>query len=176
VSGVDPNLAVDNLGTMQRQIRDNVFIDRLMTMLAAGFAGLATLLAAIGVYGVLSYGVVQGTRELGLRLAIGAEPKDLRGMVLKQFGAMAAVGGLIGLAGVVAAGRVTEALLFGLSPLDPIVLAVAGVFLAAVVILAGCLPAVRASNIADGSVAPRVIGPGRFDAVGSWSREPMLWH
>jgi predicted permease len=148
VSGIDPNLPVGELATMRQQVGDNVFVDRLVTMLTAGFAGLATLLAAIGLYGVLSYGVVQRTRELGVRLALGAEPKNLRGMVLRQVGAMTIVGGLIGLVGALAAGRAAESLLFGLSAHDPFVLAGAGASLGAVAIAAGYLPASRASRIA----------------------------
>jgi predicted permease len=148
ISSIDPDLPVDELTTMEAQVRDNVYIDRLTTMLSVAFAALATLLAAIGLYGVLAYNVTQRTRELGLRLALGATPGTLRGMVLKQVGVMALVGGMMGLAAAVGIGRVAEALLFGLSGYDPPVLLAAVAVLSAVVLAASYLPARRASNIA----------------------------
>jgi ABC-type antimicrobial peptide transport system permease subunit len=116
-------------------------------MLSVAFAGLATLLAGIGLYGMLSYNVALRTRELGLRLALGAEPASLRAMVLRQVGLMALIGGVIGLAAALALGRAAEALLFGLPGHDPWALAGAMAVLAAAILLAGYLPARRASNI-----------------------------
>ena len=76
--------------TVTEQARENVFLDRFMSTLAVALAVMATVLAAIGIYGVLSYGVVQRLREIGLRIALGAAPQNVRGMVLKQVGWMAA--------------------------------------------------------------------------------------
>jgi predicted permease len=148
VADIDPNLAVSGLKSMERQVQDAVFLDRLVAILAAGFAGLATLVAAIGLYGVLAYNVVRRTRELGLRLALGAEPARLRVMVLKQVGVMALIGGAIGLAVAIGVGRVAETLLFGLSGYDPVVLTSAVAVLAVVVLAASWLPAWRASKVA----------------------------
>jgi predicted permease len=148
IAGIDPALPVDNLTTMRRQAQENVFVDRLVSMLSASFAGLATLLAAIGLYGVMAYSVATRTRELGLRLALGAEPGDLRAMVLKQVGWMALIGLGVGLAAAIGFGRAAEALLYGLSGHDPLVLVVATAVLAAVVLGASYWPARRASSIA----------------------------
>lgn len=147
VTGLDPNLPVSNLTTMKGQIRDDTYLDRLVALLSAGFAGLATLLAAIGLYGVLAYSVTQRTRELGLRLALGADAARLRTMVLKQVALMGLAGGLIGLAAAVAIGRVGAAMLFGLSGYDPVALTAALTVMAVVVLGASYLPARRASNI-----------------------------
>jgi predicted permease len=147
VSRIDPNLPVNGLKTMRRQVEENVYVDRMVAMLSAGFAGLATLLAAIGLYGVLAYNVAQRTREFGLRLALGAKPGRLRAMVLRQVGWMALIGGVIGVAAAIAIGRSAQALLFGLSGHDPWVLAAALAALSAVVLVAGYLPARRASDI-----------------------------
>lgn len=148
VAEVDPNLAVGNLTTFQAQIDENVFLDRLVAMLAAGFSVLATLLAALGLYGVLAYGVAQRTRELGLRSALGATRRQLRGLVTRQVGIIAVVGAALGLAAALALGRFAEALLFGLSGHNPAVLVGAGAIVCAVALAAGYLPARRASNIA----------------------------
>jgi predicted permease len=148
VSNLDPNLPVDRLITMKRQLRENVYLDRLMAILSVGFAGLATLLVLIGLYSVLAYNVTQRTRELGLRLALGASPRRLRVMVLKHVGAMAVVGGAIGLAAAVGFGRAAETLLYGLSGYEPRVLFTAVAVLAVVVLAAGYIPARRASNVA----------------------------
>ena len=92
VAQIDPEVPVQNLQTMTTEVQANVYVDRLLSTLSAGFAALATLLAGIGLYGVLAYNVTQRTRELGLRLALGAAPLRLRAMVLKQVGTMAVIG------------------------------------------------------------------------------------
>ncbi len=148
VAEIDPNVPIVVIETLRDRVHSNVYIDRLLSMLSAGFAALATLLAGIGLYGVLAYNVAQRTRELGLRLALGAKPALLRRMVLKQVGAMAAIGAALGLAAALALGRVAEAVLFGLSGHDPVVIGAAAMVLAAVVFAASWLPAWRASRIA----------------------------
>lgn len=145
---IAPDVPLVIVQTMRERVNDNVYIDRLLTTLSTGFAALATLLAGIGLYGVLAYGVAQRTRELGLRQALGAEPKQLRSLVLKHVGAMALVGLSAGLAAAVALGRLAQALLFGLSGHDPAVIGFATVMLGAVILAASWLPAWRASRIA----------------------------
>src|SRR5262249_44072991 len=99
VKQLDPNLPIENLKTLSQQVRDNTFLDRMMTTLSALFAGLATLLAAVGLYGVLAYTVAQRTREIGLRMALGAAPARVRTMVLRQVVWMTSIGAIVGLAG-----------------------------------------------------------------------------
>ncbi|HET6630158.1 MAG TPA: ABC transporter permease [Woeseiaceae bacterium] len=146
VSELDPGLPVNGLGTLPAVISDDLFLDRLISVLAGGFALLATLLAATGLYGVLAYSVAQRTRELGLRQALGATPRRLRGMVLGQVGRMALIGGAAGLVLAVLLGRAADAVLFGLSGYEPAVLAAATALLGVVVLIAGYLPARRASS------------------------------
>jgi predicted permease len=148
VASIDGTLPVSNLITMRRQAQDSVFLDRLVTILSASFAGLATLLAAVGLYGVLAYGVAQRTRELGLRLALGAEPANLRALVLRQIALWAVMGIAVGGAAAVGFGRLAESLLYGLTAFDVRALAVAAVTLSLVMLVAAYLPARRASLIA----------------------------
>src|SRR5215203_5278434 len=84
VAAIDPGLPVKDLMTLPEQVRESVYLDRLMTALSAAFAILATLMAALGLYSVLAYATAQRTREFGLRMALGAVPSPLRGMVLWQ--------------------------------------------------------------------------------------------
>ena len=120
--------------------------ERTIGALTASLALLATVLAAGGLYSVLSYTVAQRTRELGLRLALGAAPARLRRLVMGQVARIGLVGGVLGLAGALAAGHVARSQLFGLSAHDPGVLAVAALLLGCVVFLAGWLPARRAAR------------------------------
>jgi predicted permease len=147
VASLDPNLPVENLRTMTQQARDNVFLDRMISTLSAAFATLATLLAAVGLYGVLAYTVAQRTREIGLRMALGAAPARVRAMVLRQVALMTCVGGVIGLAAALWAGRAAKAILYQMEGHDPIVMVLSAIILAAVALGAGFLPAHRASRI-----------------------------
>jgi hypothetical protein len=148
VAEIDPNVPVTDLRTMEMQVRNDVYRERLVAMLSASFAVLATLLAAIGLYGVLAYNVAQRTRELGLRLALGAEPSGLRALVVKQVGLMTVIGSGIGLVAAAGLGRVAEVLLVGLSGHDPVVLIAAVAAISLVVLGASYVPARRASRIA----------------------------
>ena len=147
VAGLDPNLPVTYLTTLPRQVEESVFEDRIITVLAAAFAGLATLLAAVGLYGVLAYTVAQRTREFGLRMALGADAARLRAMVLGQVGRMTVVGGAVGLAVAFGVGRLARSLLYEMDGLTPAVLAAAVLAMAAVALGAGFVPAHRASRV-----------------------------
>jgi predicted permease len=144
---LDANLPVENLRTLPQQVRENVFLDRFISVLSAAFACLATLLAAVGLYGVLAYTVSQRTREIGLRMALGAAPSRVRAMVMRQVGVMVLVGGAIGLAAAIGLGRLAQSLLFQLQGSDPLVLVAAGVALSLVALAAGFIPAHRASQV-----------------------------
>jgi ABC-type antimicrobial peptide transport system permease subunit len=133
--------------TMSLQILDNVFLDRFVTSISATFAALATLLAALGLYGVLAYTVSQRTREFGLRMALGADARHVRALVLRQVGMMTLVGGAVGLASALALGRTAESLLFKMNARDPFVFAAAVVALTTVALAAGLIPALRASRV-----------------------------
>jgi ABC-type antimicrobial peptide transport system permease subunit len=147
IARVDPNLPVDELRTLPQQVRENVFLDRFIGTLSASFAVLATLLAAMGLYGVLAYTVVQRTREIGLRMALGAAPSRVRGMVLRQVGKMTIVGGVIGLTAAWWLARLAQSLLYRMEGADPAVLASAAGALALVALAAGFIPALRASRV-----------------------------
>ena len=144
---LDPNLPVDELKTMPQQVRENVFLDRMISTLSASFAALATLLAAVGLYGVLAYTVVQRTREIGVRMALGADAGRVRRMVLKQVLRMAIVGGVIGIGAAIGLGRLARSLLFELEGHDPLAIVASSVVLALVAFGAGFIPALRASRV-----------------------------
>jgi putative ABC transport system permease protein len=147
VKRLDPNLPIEALETLPEQVRNNTFLDRMMTTLSAAFGLLATLLAAVGLYGVLAYTVAQRTREIGLRMALGAAPGRIRGMVLRQVAIMTLVGALVGLAGALGVGKGAQSILFQMTGADPAVLALSAVALALVALCAGFIPAHRASRV-----------------------------
>ena len=144
---LDSGLPLGDIKTMEKQIQENVAQDRVISTLSLAFAVLATVLAAIGLYGVLAYTVAQRTREFGLRMALGADGGRVRGMVMKQVAVMALVGGGIGLVIAVGVGRLAESLLFEMKGYDPLVMGVSTVALAVVALGAGFIPALRASKI-----------------------------
>jgi ABC-type antimicrobial peptide transport system permease subunit len=144
---LDAHLPVEDLKTMDTQVRENLFMDRFISTLSAAFAMLATLLAAIGLYGVLAYTVSQRTKEFGLRMALGADPARVRGLVLRQVGWMTIAGSVIGLAAALALGRFAQTLLFEMKGHDPMVLVMSGVILTLVAMGAGFIPAYRASRL-----------------------------
>jgi predicted permease len=147
IARLDPNLPVGSLRTLPQQVRENVFQDRVISILSASFAGLATILAAIGLYGVLAYTVSQRTREFGLRMALGAQPGLVRYMILKQVGIMTLIGGTVGLAAGLGLGRLSKSMLFEVQGYDTNVTVIAAILLAVVAIGAGSIPAYRASNV-----------------------------
>jgi ABC-type antimicrobial peptide transport system permease subunit len=143
----DPKLPVFNVITMNRQIDESLFTDRLVAALSAGFGALATLLAAVGLYGVMAYMVVRRTREIGIRMALGAGRGEVLRLVMKEVVVLGAVG--IGIAVLVslAMGRLIESQLLGVSTRDPWVISGATAALALVALLAGLLPALRATRV-----------------------------
>ncbi len=147
ISSLDANLPVESLRTMPQQVRENVFLDRMITTLSAAFALVATVLAAIGLYGVLAYTVAQRTREFGLRMALGADPQRVRGMVLRQVGWMTLIGGAVGTGLALLVGMYATSLLYEIKGNDPTVLALSVAALAVVALSAGLIPAIRASRI-----------------------------
>ena len=147
IKKLDPNLPVEDLKTMPQQIRDNTFMDRMISTMAAAFAALATVLAAIGLYGVLAYSVAQRTREIGVRMALGANGSTVVRMVLRQVGWMVLIGGVVGVVAAIGLGRLARSLLYGLQGHDPAVLVSATVLLSLVALGAGFIPALRASRI-----------------------------
>lgn len=144
---IDAGLPLEGLKTMPQQIRENVFLDRMISILSSAFAALATLLAGVGLYGVLAYSVAQRTREIGVRMALGADGRQVRQMVLRQVLVMMAIGGTVGVAAAFGLGRAASSLLFGMQGHDPIVFTLSFLVLLLVALGAGYLPARRASMV-----------------------------
>jgi putative ABC transport system permease protein len=147
VRGADPNLPVYELKTVQRVVDEDLFAERIIAGLSAVFGGLAALLAALGIYGVLAYLVVQRTREIGIRVALGAPSRQVRWLVFKEVGWMMLAGALVGLPMAYGLARLSESLLYGVHAGDlPVYAASLGVI--CLVGLAACyLPSRRATRI-----------------------------
>jgi predicted permease len=144
---LDRNLPIENVRTMEGQIRDNIVQDRLITTLSTAFAVLATILAAVGLYGVLAFTVAQRTREFGLRMALGADAGRVRWLVLRQVSWMAIVGSVIGIAAALGLGHLAESELYQMHGNDPVILTVATTLIVLVAFAAGFVPARRASRL-----------------------------
>lgn len=147
VQRLDPSLPVFDMKTMEAQVNESLFLDRLIASLSVLFGALATLLAVIGLYGVMSYTVSRRTREIGIRIALGADRASVLWMVLREVSVLAMAGILLGLPMAVALSRFVESQLFGLSPNDPVMLATAVMTLSIIAMTAGYLPARRAANL-----------------------------
>jgi predicted permease len=142
-----PTVPLEDLKTMPQQVQENVFLDRMISILSAVFATLATTLAAVGLYGVLAYTVQQRTREIGVRMALGADAGRVRGLVLRQMGGMFALGAVLGAAAAFGLGKLMQSLLFGLQGHDPLVFAEALGVLGLVALGATWVPVRRASRV-----------------------------
>jgi len=142
-----PELPVYDVATMESRVADATAYTRFSTALLALFAAVALALATIGVYGVISYVVAQRTREIGIRVALGATRRNVVGLVVGQGVAIAAAGAVLGIAGALVATKVLRSLLYDVAPSDPWTFAGVVALLAAAVILASWLPAHRAASI-----------------------------
>ncbi len=147
VRQMDANLPVFDLKTMQRIVEEDLFSARMVAVLSASFAGLAALLAALGIYGVLAYVVVQRTREIGIRMALGALASNVRLLIVKEVGSMVLIGIAVGLPLAYGLARFSESLLYGVHASDPAVYAL-GLLLIALIAIAACfIPARRATRV-----------------------------
>ena len=151
---LDANVPLNNMKSMEVQVSESLFVERLIATLSAFFGLLATLLAALGLYGVMAYSVARRTREIGIRVALGAERSGVIGLVMREVVLLAAIGIGIGLPVAIGLSRYLEKQLFGLPPNDPLTLAIGTGTMALVALLAGFVPAQRAARV-DPMVALR---------------------
>jgi putative ABC transport system permease protein len=154
VLAAEPNAAISSIKTVERTMTESLWQRRLWGVLFAAFAGLALLLAAVGVYGVISYSVAQRTREMGVRMALGAAPLTVRRLIVRESMTLCAIGVVVGALSALGLGRVAQSLLFGVTPYDPLTYATVIAVMVGTVVAACWLPAVRASAV-DPTVALR---------------------
>jgi putative ABC transport system permease protein len=147
VQAVDPTKAVSNIKTMEEYVDEAVARPRLYAAMMAAFAGLALLLAGIGLYGLMAYGVSQRTHEIGIRMALGARRSHVTRAVLLQGAGLAAIGLAAGIAAALALTHLLQNLLFGVTPTDTATYAAVAAVLAAVALTATFIPARRAARV-----------------------------
>ena len=147
VRGLDANVPLYGMRSMDDQISNSLLIERLIASLSAVFGFLATLLAVIGLYGVMAYTVARRTREIGIRMALGAFQRDVIWMVMREVLVLVCIGIVAGLAASLALSKLVQTQLYGITGQDPMTITLAGLLLAAVACAAGYIPALRASRI-----------------------------
>jgi len=147
VAEVEPNQAIHNVMTMEQRLANTTTSRRLNTVLLGSFAAVALLLAVVGIYGVMSYAVTQRQREIGMRMALGAQKSDVLGLFIYDGLRLTVLGVAIGLAGAFALTRYLSSLLYSVEATDPLTYLTVAVVLTGVAILAGYLPARRAAKI-----------------------------
>jgi putative ABC transport system permease protein len=147
VAKLDAALPLISVRTMEDVIADNSQSQQFLSLLVGSFAGLAALLAAVGIYGVLSYAVTQRTREIGIRISLGASQGRVLAEVLREGMILAAVGSGIGIAGALVAGKILTTLLYQVRPGDPFILSVTTGLLGLVALVACLIPARRAARL-----------------------------
>jgi ABC-type antimicrobial peptide transport system permease subunit len=147
VAAMAPDQPLFLVQSMESIIADSLQTRKLMLTLLAVFAGLAVFLSAAGVYGVMSYGVAQRTREIGIRMALGARGPDVLRMILGDAGKVAGIGVVFGLAAAFATTRIMQSMLYGIGPRDPGTFATVSVVIAGTALLASLVPATRAMKV-----------------------------
>jgi len=147
VRAVDRDLLVNDVQTLEARVAESIARPRLSVWLLAGFAAVALVLAAIGIYGVMAYTVAQRTREIGVRMALGADPVSVKRLVVWQGMQPALIGVAVGMITAFAASRYIASMLYGVSALDPITFVLVPLFLATIALLATYLPARRATRV-----------------------------
>ena len=147
IAAIDKDQPVTRVLTMEQILRESSAQHRFQMSLLTVFAGLALVLACVGLYGVLAYSVAQRTRELGVRMALGAQSKDVLRLVVRQGLVLAVIGVAIGLAGAFGLTRLMSSVIFGVSATDPVTFVLVAGGLMAVALLASYVPARRASRI-----------------------------
>jgi predicted permease len=147
INQFDPALPISAIRTVDQQIGRRLVAERMMARLAASFGALALLMAAIGIYGVMSYTIGRRTNEIGLRMALGASQGGVLRMVLRETAVLLVTGAAIGIPAAIGAARLLRSTLAGVSPADPVSLALALAIISLATLLAGYLPARRASRI-----------------------------
>jgi ABC-type antimicrobial peptide transport system permease subunit len=146
-AAMDPTIPVTQTLTLADQFDNNIAQERILTMLCGFFGILAVLLAAIGLYGVMAHAVARRVREIGIRMALGAQAPEVRWLILRETAWMVGCGAAIGLPAAYFTTRLVESFLFGLTPQDPVTLALSTVALLAVTAIAGYIPARRATRV-----------------------------
>lgn len=147
VRSVDPNAGIDAVIPLERLVASSVTRQRFYAVLLSLFAGVAGILAAIGIYGVLAYAVVQRTQEIGIRMALGAQQKQVLELMLQKGLILAFTGIMLGLIGAAAGSRFLQGMLFGITPLDPATFVVVSVIFGLVAMCASYVPARRATKV-----------------------------
>jgi len=147
VNNLEPNLPVTDMKTLEKQMDESLVTERMVASLSTAFGFLATLLAAIGLYGVMAYMVAQRTREIGVRMALGAARDDVIWLVMREVLLLAAIGIAIGLPAAFGLARFVKAELYGIAPADFSTMAIATIGIAMVAAIAGYVPARRATRI-----------------------------
>jgi len=147
VQEVDPNLPLFNIQTMDQIVDSAIGNERLTMVLLMGFAALALVMAAVGVFGVTAYSVSQRTHEVGIRMALGAKPASVLGMILRQEMSACLIGIAVGVGGALSIASLLESLLFGVTTRDSVTLIVAAVTLLLVTMIACLIPAQRATRV-----------------------------
>ena len=147
VQQADRDLPIIDIRTQQEQIDANMQIERAFAAMTTGFGVLALALACVGIYGIMAYSVANRRNEIGIRLALGAQPGQVRGMILRESGWLASAGVVVGVAAALALTRLVKSMLYGVQPWDPTTLAAGGLLLFGVALAASWIPARRAASV-----------------------------
>jgi predicted permease len=147
VQGIDPDLPMIDIRTQEEQIDANMQIERMFAALTSGFGVLALALACVGIYGIMAYSVANRRNEIGIRLALGAKPGQVRRMILRESGALALAGIAVGAAAALGMTRLVKSMLYGIQPYDPATLTACVLLLLAVALAASWIPARRAAGV-----------------------------